>query len=756
MKTWNLQPPTLEKFQIKEGAALYNYFIKEIFIPSVPSKPEYPSLLLYDIQNLSHKNREVYKFIDENQEYGPIGLYGTSGAGKTRTVFEYLAHNYGFYFVADTQRNPGSGDVGFLIHKSLSVLETSPTVAESDGDKKERCFRNHITFSNLLDTLVGVRFAVFQFVNAQLKENRNSDTGLSSHEWLLLQLYPKKFLGGDVFLHLCEHFLPVGLQGYQKERKMSCFVDEGQVLLQDAPQLFSSSDGTEDRTFYYAFVKGLVGLAKADSTIENPCFSGTGLSIDAMRSETRSFMVKPGGGETPFYSSFPTLSPSDVVDYLKIFLNLDEVGGDLIEHVAKWLRGRPRWSATFLETFFQRNAKDMKCRGCLQEKERPLMDSLQRFIEVTTESSFETKKRHSWSMGETSPFEAVKHLFDKTGTHFSEAQRELRKAAFDFSLSGIPSFITAQAAELIQQGIAPVATDGIELASHIIKCRIDEPLIIQACLNLFGFEITLTERFGDTLSDSEKGSTFEFFLLPGIRRHFSKLLANQLKANYGDLKYYKVPKLSSYGVVAFMCKTSDDTIKWIERASKSRLEGQVEPFCYPDQLFGPDLVFLMWTSTYNDFRFVAAQVKLKNGDKTAAALRTLVPELFYRNNRILGAKGSSCSLKGDALKDWEDLEERFFQYERSTGAADTTQGSARNQAPIRKRKRGIVRFVVQYPAELTKSARPGPVHFSNYKALNADEFNDATFDRLVSVDKRNIVMLLGEEGLAILKAVKGI
>jgi hypothetical protein len=61
-------------------------------------------------------------------------------------------------------------------------------------------------------------------------------------------------------------------------------------------------------------------------------------------------MAKPANLSYTF-TGLKTMTADDVIEYMKKFLNLDGVGSDLVDHVAKWLRGRSRWTATFLETF---------------------------------------------------------------------------------------------------------------------------------------------------------------------------------------------------------------------------------------------------------------------------------------------------------------------------------------------------------------------------------------------------------------------
>jgi len=277
--------------------------------------------------------------------------------------------------------------------------------------------------------------------------------------------------------------------------------------------------------------------------------------------------------------------------------------------------------------------------------ELPLITSLNRYIEVVTESEETLRNsRHSRSLKHRSAYSAVGRLFTKAGAEWSEAQRELRKATLDFTLTGNPSFVMEKAATLIEYGVASVDTDSATVAGGHIRGKIDEPLIVQASINYFGFEKSLIEKIASTGSESEKGNCFEQFVLPSIQARFSTVLASQLKDDLGDLEHYTVPKYSSYGVLALDCKTSLATMEWIKRAMASRFEGLVEPFCYPGTKFGPDVVFLMGTSSYDNFRFVASQAKLKNPVNEAEVLRTVVPELFYhRQNRHLGRNCSTSS-----------------------------------------------------------------------------------------------------------------
>jgi hypothetical protein len=188
----------------------------------------------------------------------------------------------------------------------------------------------------------------------------------------------------------------------------------------------------------------------------------------------------------------------------------------------------------------------------------------------------------------------------------------------------------------------------------------------------------------------------------------------------------------------------------------SRFEGLVAPFCYPDTLFGPDVVFLMRTPGYSEFRFVASQAKFKNNVNQAEALRTLVPELFYRHSR---QTKPVYSLDGKELETWLKVEEKLFgmviDESPVVGCRSTRSKSAmaKAKAPTKKRKREIIRFIIQYPAPKTTSANPGRVAFAKFKSCKPRCSCDQ-HDFLVTIDVDNANEILGEGGADILELVK--
>lgn len=778
LSKWDGKAPSLHSFKIEPEAALYPYFRSDagIDIPAVPAHSR-PSLILRDLENVIHMDKPVYKYIDSSQKKGPIGLYGTSGAGKTRTVFEYLSHNFGFYFVVETENNPGSEDVTLLLQKcedKLSKIDLPAAVGkgETEENEKKSADAENATHLNIvhayLKTLVGARHAVFAHINASLLASRGKC--LTCHEWLLLQLYPIAFLGSDVFRDLFRSLCAAGVIPIDaREQQMSCFVDEAQVLLGKLDGYFLSADLKIGRSAYSAFAKGLRKLA-ISGTVHHPCFSGTGMSIEQIKTETKSLMVKPDA-HNYFCTGLQSMSADDVKQYMKRFLDLCSVGEDLVNHVANWLRGRPRWTATFLETFFVTKIKLGQERplGKFKECELPLARALNRYIKALTQPEIIANRRQSLIFGRSAAYTAIKTLYSKPDSF--KVIDAMRTAIFKFALSGNKATLSCHAAELIEYGVASVDSDSDSQSSTYIIAKIDEPLIVQAGINFFDLRATVTDNFVKSSDSSNAGNLFERFILPGIQDNFTEMVGSRVSENLlrgleatdrkeqlATMKQVAVPKWSSYGVLAVDTADVPGTLKWILDSLDARFEGQVAPFCYPDTLMGPDVLFFMRTPKYEDFLFVASQAKCKNVAVQMEALRTVKPSLFYHENRTSGGKLNK-NLTEQQKSEWAKVQEKLFgmvAVEDSAEALSKRRAtSSSSQEPATKRTRVMVRLLVQY-APLTRNGASGPVAFASASA-SAECVSTCTcekHDLLVTIDASTADELLGANGQMILNLVK--
>lgn len=96
-----------------------------------------PALLSHDLQTVSQP--AAYSFIQDTRKICS-GLHATSGAGKTRSIFEYLSQNCGLYFVAKpTTNNYGSKDLEALLGAfgRNYTEETFATIPMGDSQEQD-------------------------------------------------------------------------------------------------------------------------------------------------------------------------------------------------------------------------------------------------------------------------------------------------------------------------------------------------------------------------------------------------------------------------------------------------------------------------------------------------------------------------------------------------------------------------------------------------------------------------------------------
>ncbi|CAB9528857.1 expressed unknown protein [Seminavis robusta] len=329
-------------------------------------------LLLHDLENEQHKETKVYNHIRTQEKIGTTVLYGTSGAGKTRAALEYLSHNKGFYLLGgDFTRNPGSRDLVRMLRGVTEQINTTEGGINNVVNLKTVFWRYRI--------LLYIRYAIHN-------------------------LLEQKF--GD--------------------RRL------------EKPGYFLSTDGKQARSNFSAVIKAAY---KDDELISNselkfPVFLGTGFSIDELEDEGRSASAKrPTAMEqrVHFFGGFELLTPADVEEHLNKFLDLSLLRQDVKQHVARWLRGRPRWTATFLETYVNRLPKGgregrTRVREDFSAENLKMLEALDCFLAVMTLDSVAAERRASWSAGPASAYASVDRLM--TLDNHEEARKDFETAVF--------------------------------------------------------------------------------------------------------------------------------------------------------------------------------------------------------------------------------------------------------------------------------------------------------------------------------------
>jgi len=377
------KPHELETFVPAEDGVL---LLKDnVIIPKNTFKTsiDAPSLLLHNLANLDAstvKEKAVYKFIDTTRNMCS-GLYGTSGAGKTRSAYEYLSLNFGLYFVANTTNDPGSQDLSKLIARCKCRCKPNAQDLDSQAEAPASTSNgNYVLVLGYVNIMILVRNAVFAALNEQLKSKSMPE--LTPYQWLLIQLFPNEAAKEDIFASVqcqCfEHHNTLAQAGVDDTSVMAALdsppkwwttmvVDEAQLLLNQLDEgYFLSRCGTKKRSLFSAVLKAMsMQLDEKHNDVTGyPLACGTGMSIDELQDQSESIFVKNplANFEDAVFKEFPVLTESDVRNYILSFLSISTdtnypecIQSDcVIEHTSQWLRGRPRTVATFLEVYLTR------------------------------------------------------------------------------------------------------------------------------------------------------------------------------------------------------------------------------------------------------------------------------------------------------------------------------------------------------------------------------------------------------------------
>ena len=668
-----------------------------------------PDLLMHGLDDIAAdvSQPDAYNHIERQQSITPTFLYGTSGAGKTRTLFEHLCRQKGFFLVSvpDSGRNPGSSDLSALLCQveklDVVVLPTKDNAGLVDLQAKTKALQtdmlNRQKVTSKLALLLYIRFAVHERL-----ENNILQRPMSPYEWLLYQLFPEKFLAGDVFNDVFQDLANIAaVQGFQlgdalpllegpsENASWSVFVDEAQELLKTGRAMFCNKEENVHRSAFSAVVEGLWKSKKLRRTLHHAVFSGTGISFNELQEQAYSMVAKnadnPTIRENLFFSNFKLLDPEDVLIYIGRFLDLDKVDKDVSMHVAKWLRGRPRWSASFLEVYSSRKQKQPKhvgknfqaTDGTLNLDGR-LMETIDRYLTVMTTS--EKNRRNTWSAGGTSAYDAFVKAQQKIAASDIDSlfgvMTDAKNAIFKFHLGqGRHIFKDQKARFLIENGIAAVSTE--KATKFAMSGAFDEPIIIEAGVQFFGGvdNAVLNNLINQTKSG--RGEAFELLVLAGLRmdkNRFQNFLQSNLEKcvspdNLNEWKAFHPPMKSAYGVLCLSTTDVEVTLQWLIDSMNAKFDGQIPPFCLPDFLIGPDLLhFLRHPTSYSMFRLCIMQSKFLFAEtipNQQEALRTLVSELLYHQCRKSSENAKlSQQLSPEQKKCWTDIKDKLINDQR--------------------------------------------------------------------------------------------
>ena len=205
----------------------------------------------------------------------------------------------------------------------------------------------------------------------------------------------------------------------------------------------------------------------------------------------------------------------------------------------------------------------------------------------------------------------------------------MQSAILKYAVTGEGQLISEACHELIRAGLCAYDVQGLNVV-------LSEPLIVEAALNRLDLDTFLATRLLDTATNaSTSGFKFEDYSILPIRNNFLPALSKGelgIKSDSISADWKKLTKIgpSSYGVLAVRYTTAAQVMVWLRASINSTLDGEVAPFCFPDEKMGPDLhFFLRDPDDWDSWRLSMWQHKYKTTTNQAAAMRTVEPDLLY-------------------------------------------------------------------------------------------------------------------------------
>ena len=307
-----------------------------------------PDLNLHQLENaLSSLTNKLVELINSDVSYN-LALIGVSGCGKTRTIHEVLTKEFGLYFVCNTFGNRGSSDMSAALQK----IRTSATKVGRDinDDVKERTLEAR----KIMHRLASGRLHIFQRVQKLLKKKNKS---LTPRNWLLMQLFPYRWFGQDIFrdLYLSDQDIPETY--YQDgEYPQAVFIDEAQIcdkkeeygLFLPAKTLVGAND-KERRSVLSPFIVELGSFGFMDVII-----AGTGLGLRSAMETTRSAVaaLTAAGRENNFevLTDFDrTETTAHVKSFLERIISESVLNAIPLDSILQVVRERKRFLAALAQ-----------------------------------------------------------------------------------------------------------------------------------------------------------------------------------------------------------------------------------------------------------------------------------------------------------------------------------------------------------------------------------------------------------------------
>ncbi|KZV99184.1 hypothetical protein EXIGLDRAFT_726251 [Exidia glandulosa HHB12029] len=653
--------------------------LRQLAIPRTPNSDSdcmLPDMLLHKLCTLPLDDRAFAQRFEEYSVNNASRFFGNAqGSGKTRMIFEILAHRWGLYINCeyDATTNPyGSRDYAALVdlvptlRQGTDRFTQHPSMTMRGKQAEPRFAINNELAVHGVRLFMLSRYIVFSLFARLLDEC--GKTAVGPKLWLLLQIQP--VLGparDDIFLRVFQALLGLPsvdaatqvneLRGTVPDLQLIAF-DEIQSMLHHLPDAFKSATEQKKlvtRSFAQPMLKQSRNALPPSARF---LFAGTRLCLEDIEAQYLSVVLKE-----PSFVKVQDLgdhnSPEDVEIYLKQFISDDiwqSYPPDLIYKIGFWFNGRYRFASVLAQWILR-----------LGPHAATVDNIIQNIIRCFTNLPLPNASIiRQMSIRPLIPEELRRDPKNQT---LQAAQR----AAMFIILTGRPYELKKLLAEIVEYGIGRFyRTTGDDL-----RVEVKESLVLLALTQCFvhgtgprSFAWFLNDMIR-TRQSSTNGYGYEYLMAFVFWKLFcgsgcilssvvefvgpTPAWANQ-RARLIDTLRQNIPppggndhilsKDNFATGLGFEAENPEDVVQWITT-------NLGKPFLFPNKMLGPDIMFAL---LLDDGQVVFLTVQCKYGTKDLnnsgmrLAVFTTSPEHFWQSDKIRNSYEPQHAQLFDALR----------------------------------------------------------------------------------------------------------
>ncbi|KIL55863.1 hypothetical protein M378DRAFT_173230 [Amanita muscaria Koide BX008] len=623
-------------------------FYQNLGIPSIYSKP---NLLLHHLGDKTNPNEDFLFQSGVNHRI----LCNTSGAGKTALIFDGLCSRWGFYFSAAQDSNGiGTKDLQIAIDimsKSPGWIHNAFKNPLSDAIQEANNVNEAIAFKSVYKVLL-TRWILFSaFVDVAKEQHAGNLPPDLKRDWLLFQILPVVLIN-DIhpfiaFMNQClvdmsmsdlesrlAKFSPGSVLGPAFDSESDNFfyiLDEAQVAGAKYMGAFADPNGEIRRPVLQPIIRAWDTVVPFESI--RFIVSGTGFPLDLFKTVLTSRVSKASPSWEVVHQTGDfinrDLQKSYITRYLPPPFLSSPSGTVLVSRMYEWLRGRHRFTATFIEQLLAgawTSNSPSSPQKLLNAYVRVFtdfnpLDCDSKLLEIEPDVDFPQLNGFAWDK-----IKQEKDMLKKLSTRI-----------YTYMIRGEYPMWCNEMQDLVEYGVARFKGQGDEVI-------VEEPMALVGIARYFDKEGFTIDGDIRARMQAAKGVAFEEAVLLSCTRLFrvGARLSDVFRfhgvvPDWADQKGWIVswkgqglevadivngsPIVPSVGV-AYYAKNPDDVENWINCKSSV--------WCVPGTLMGPDL--MAWLRL-EDGRLIHLLIQAKcypEGNKntfvpkvTAEAIRSL-------------------------------------------------------------------------------------------------------------------------------------